>query len=114
MEQDKREVITYHVRIFPIDAITADQLLAKLQGFVKSKRQLPNSSDYNIIVSADPHADLDVLADILESSGLEGKFDIFISLVPASYSIIKEVPDQVVKLIARLKCRLYVSFTAGF
>jgi hypothetical protein len=44
---------------------------------------------------------------------LEASFDLFVSLVPVSDSIIREMPRSVIQIIREFGCPMLVSYTSG-
>src|SRR4051812_42018480 len=105
--------IRYSVRIFPIGEELALKLEAEFLALVSARRLLPRLGGWNLVLDIGEDTDVGPIVDSIRRNGLERSMDIFISLVPDSDSVIREVPASVTQIVQELGCRILVSYTSG-
>jgi hypothetical protein len=102
--------ISFHLRLI---GLTPDESV----GFCKSipetdfeLRRMPNGL-VNVSLEIKEGFSRNLACEAVQACGLQGKVDIFISIVATNDSGIKDVPRLVTEVICRLQCGLTVSYT---
>lgn len=112
-EPRSRPDVVYSIRIFPIQKSVADGLETEFSGLVSTRRFLPHLDGWNLVLDIGSDTDVGPVVNALRREGLDSKFDLFLSLVPESDSIISGVPKSVIKIIQEFGCPIMVSYTSG-
>jgi hypothetical protein len=112
-EPRSRQDILYSIRIFPVQEAVAVKLEAEFPDLASTRRFLPRLDGWNLVLDIAEGTDIEPVVRALRRDGLETNFDIFISLVPETDSIIREVPRNVVRMIQEFGCPIMVSYTSG-
>src|ERR1051325_11196016 len=102
--------IRYSIRIFPIEEDLARRLEIEFASLAPARRFLPKKDGWNLVLEIGADADVQSVIHALRSEGLEGCFDLFISLVPSSDSLIRQVPNEVVRIVREFGCPVLISY----
>lgn len=110
MEEDNLPEISYYLRVLQIGHEEEDNLLSLVETDLVRRRALGNDVA-NLIFRLLDDKSAALLGLAISNLSLSKKCDLFISLLPASDSGIKELPRFISKLVVSLDCDLLVSYT---
>jgi len=112
-ELHSRPEVTYAIRIFPIEEAVSAKLETEFPDLAVDRRYLARLGGWNLVLDIGDGTDVEPIVAALRRDGLETTFDIFVSLVPETDSIIGEVPRNIIRIIQEFGCPIMISCTSG-